>query len=82
MFAAPDISPATDKAEWEMSDSDSDLCNRFRGKIQVFHPGVRRNHLSEVPGLSWRSTGGLGWRKRGRMEGGRPGNNKLFISSL
>lgn len=27
----PDISPATDKAEWEMSDSDSDLCNRFRG---------------------------------------------------
>ena len=29
LFAVPDIIPSTDKTEWEISDSSSDLCNIF-----------------------------------------------------
>ena len=29
LFAMPDIIPSTDKTEWEISDSSSDLCNIF-----------------------------------------------------
>lgn len=29
LFAMPDIIPSTDKTEWEISDSGSDLCNIF-----------------------------------------------------
>lgn len=29
LFAVPDIIPSTDKTEWEISDSGSDLCNIF-----------------------------------------------------
>lgn len=29
LFAVPDTIPSTDKTEWEISDSSSDLCNIF-----------------------------------------------------
>lgn len=29
LFAVPDIIPSTDKTEWEICDSSSDLCNIF-----------------------------------------------------